>query len=192
VVLAAATPQILLPWDNAAIFQTNLATYDGPLASWTTWTVPSTMTVSQAAAQLKLSESTLRSVNQIPPRMRIVAGSSLLVPRSERHTKDVPEHVATQGRLDLQAEIRMRRITVLARQGETLERLAQRHRADPKVAALMNKLPANAKLKKKQRVALLVPVKTSTAKATKPKSQKKKVQTTRKKPKETVASSKNR
>lgn len=192
VVLAAATPQILLPWDNAAIFQTNLATYDGPLASWTTWTVPSTMTVAQAAAQLKLSESTLRSVNQIPPRMRIVAGSSLLVPRSERHTKDVPEHVATQGRLDLQAEIQMRRITVLAKQGETLERLAKRHRADPKVAALMNKLPVNAKLKKKQRVALLVPVKTSTAKATKPKSQKKKVQTTRKKPKQTVASSKNR
>jgi membrane-bound lytic murein transglycosylase D len=191
VVLAAATPQILLPWDNAAIFQTNLATYDGPLASWTTWTVPSTMTVTQAAGQLKLSENTLRSVNQIPPRMRIVAGSSLLVPRSEHHTKDVPQHVATQGRLDLQAEIQMRRITVLARQGETLTRLAQRHRADPKVAALMNKLPANAKLKNKQRVALLVPVKTNTAKA-KPKAQKKQVQTTRKKTKQTVASSKNR
>ena len=191
VVLAAATPQILLPWDNAAIFQTNLATYDGPLASWTTWTVPSTMTVTQAAAQLKLSETTLRSVNQIPPRMRIVAGSSLLVPRSERHTKDVPEHVATQGRLDLQAEIRMRRITVLARQGETLERLAQRHRADPKVAALMNKLPANAKLKKKQRVALMVPVKTNTAKA-KPRSAKKKAQTVPKRAKQNVASSKNR
>jgi membrane-bound lytic murein transglycosylase D len=149
------------------------------------------MTVTQAAAQLKLSETTLRSVNQIPPRMRIVAGSSLLVPRSERHTKDVPEHVATQGRLDLQAEIRMRRITVLARQGETLERLAQRHRADPKVAALMNKLPANAKLKKKQRVALMVPVKTNTAKA-KPRSAKKKAQTVPKRAKQNVASSKNR
>ena len=191
VVLAAATPQILLPWDNAAIFQTNLATYDGPLASWTTWTVPSTMTVTQAAGQLKLSENTLRSVNQIPPRMRIVAGSSLLVPRSEHHTKDVPQHVATQGRLDLQAEIQMRRITVLARQGETLTRLAQRHRADPKVAALMNKLPANAKLKNKQRVALLVPVKTNTAKA-KPRSTKKKAQTAPKRAKQNVASSKNR
>lgn len=189
VVLAAATPQILLPWENAAIFQTNLATFDGPLASWTTWTVPKTMTVTQAADQLNLSENTLRSVNQIPPRMRIVAGSSLLVPRTERHTNDVPEHVATQGRLDLQAEIRMRRITVLARQGETLERLAKRHRADPKVAALMNKLPASAKLKKKQRVALLVPVKTTTAKA-KPKTQKKKVQTSRKKTKQTVAANK--
>jgi membrane-bound lytic murein transglycosylase D len=189
VVLAAATPQILLPWDNAAIFQTNLATYDGPLASWTTWTVPSTMTVTQAATQLRLNESTLRSVNQIPPRMRILAGSNLLVPRTERHTKDVPEHVATSGRLEFQAEVRLRRITVLARTGETLAQLAKRHRADPQEAARLNKLALNAQLKKKQRVALMVPVKTSTAKA-KPRSAKKKVQTSRKKSKQTVASSK--
>jgi membrane-bound lytic murein transglycosylase D len=191
VVLAAATPQILLPWDNAAIFQTNLATYDGPLASWTTWTVPSTMTVTQAAAQLKLSENTLRSVNKIPPRMRILAGSNLLVPRTERNTKDVPEHVATSGRLEFQAEVRLRRITVLARSGETLTQLAKRHRADPQEAARLNKLATNAKLKKKQRVALMVPVKTNTAKA-KPRSAKKKAQKVTKRTKQTVASSKNR
>ena len=190
VVLAAATPQILLPWDNAAIFQTNLATYDGPLASWTTWTVPNTMTVAQAATQLRLDESTLRSVNKIPPRMRILAGSNLLVPRTERHIKDVPEHVATSGRLEFQAEVRLRRITVLARTGETLAQLAKRHRADPQEAARLNKLALNAKLKKKQRVALMVPVKTNTAKA-KPRSAKNKAQTTRKKSKQTVASSKN-
>ena len=191
VVLAAATPQILLPWDNAAIFQTNLATYDGPLASWTTWTVPSTMTVTQAATQLRLDESTLRSVNKIPPRMRILAGSNLLVPRTERHTKDVPEHVATSGRLEFQAEVRLRRITVLARTGETLAQLAKRHRADPQEAARLNKLALNAKLKKKQRVALMVPVKTNTAKA-KPRSAKKKAQTVPKRAKQNVASSKNR
>ena len=190
VVLAAATPQILLPWDNAAIFQTNLATYDGPLASWTTWTVPNTMTVTQAASQLRLDEITLRTVNKIPPRMRILAGSNLLVPRTERHTKDVPEHVATSGRLEFQAEVRLRRITVLARTGETLAQLAKRHKADPQEAARLNKLTLNAQLKKKQRVALMVPVKTTTAKA-KPRSAKKKVQTTRKKSKQTVASSKN-
>ena len=191
VVLAAATPQILLPWDNAAIFQTNLATYDGPLASWTTWTVPSTMTVTQAATQLRLDEGTLRSVNKIPPRMRILAGSNLLIPRTERHTKDVPEHVATSGRLEFQAEVRLRRITVLARTGETLTQLAKRHRADPQEAARLNKLALNAKLKKKQRVALMVPVKTNTAKA-KPRSAKKKAQTVPKRAKQNVASSKNR
>ena len=185
VVLAAATPQILLPWDNAAIFQTNLATYDGPLASWTTWTVPSTMTVTQAATQLRLDESTLRSVNQIPPRMRILAGSNLLVPRTETHTQDVPVHVATSGRLELQSEARLRRITVLARPGETIAQLARRHRANPQEAARLNKLSVNTKLKSKQRVALMVPVKNSNAKAKAPaRPSKKKVQTvaTRQKP----------
>jgi membrane-bound lytic murein transglycosylase D len=148
------------------------------------------MTVTQAASQLRLDEITLRTVNKIPPRMRILAGSNLLVPRTERHTKDVPEHVATSGRLEFQAEVRLRRITVLARTGETLAQLAKRHKADPQEAARLNKLTLNAQLKKKQRVALMVPVKTTTAKA-KPRSAKKKVQTTRKKSKQTVASSKN-
>ena len=163
VVLAAATPHILLPWDNAAIFETNLSSYDGPLATWTAWTVPNNMTVAQAAAAVGMKDSTLRSVNNIPPGMLVRAGSSLIVPRSARHTKDVPEHVATLGRLDLQAEIRMRRITVLAKSGETLQQLARRHRADPQVAALMNKLSPNAKLKKKQRVVLVVPFKSTKA-----------------------------
>ncbi len=163
VVLAAATPQILLPWDNAAVFKTNLASYDGPLASWTTWTVPNTMTASQAASQLRWNESSLRSVNQIPPRMRILAGSNLLIPRSERHTQDVPVHVANSGRLEFQAEVRLRRITVLARPGETLAQLARRHKADPKATAQLNQLALNARLKKKQRVALMVPVKSQAA-----------------------------
>jgi membrane-bound lytic murein transglycosylase D len=121
--------------------------------------------------------------------MRIMAGSSLLVPRSERHTKDVPEHVATQGRLEFQAEIRYRRITVLAKQGETVQQLAKRHRADPQVAALMNKLSANAKLKKKQRVVLLVPVSTQSAKA-KPRTTKKKTSAKKSKPSKVAAGKK--
>lgn len=111
VVLAAATPQILLPWDNAATFERHLAAHEGPLASWTTWTVPRTMTVTQAATQLRVDEHTLRSVNQIPPRMRIMAGSNLLIPRTEKHTKDVPMHVADQGRLTFRAEVRKKSIS---------------------------------------------------------------------------------
>jgi membrane-bound lytic murein transglycosylase D len=44
VIMAAGTPQILLPWDNAATFQRNLDAYNGArLASWTAWVAPSTM-----------------------------------------------------------------------------------------------------------------------------------------------------
>jgi membrane-bound lytic murein transglycosylase D len=121
--------------------------------------------------------------------MRILAGSNLLIPRSERHTKDVPEHVANQGRLEFQAEIRYRRITVLARTGETLNQLAKRHRADPEEAARMNKLAVNAKLKKKQRVALMVPVSAQGAKA-KPRTTKKKNTSAKKTKPSKVAASK--
>jgi len=51
--MAAGTPNVLLPWDNAVIFQRNLKLYDGPLASWTAWVVPTTMTVAQAAKIVK-------------------------------------------------------------------------------------------------------------------------------------------
>ena len=44
VILAAGTSNILLPWDNAAIFERKLAANpDGKLASWTAWIAPSTI-----------------------------------------------------------------------------------------------------------------------------------------------------
>ena len=77
--MAAGTPNILLPWDNATVFQRNLQAHDGRLASWTAWVVPSTMTVAQAAQRAGVSESDLRRLNKIPPRMKLRAGSSLLM-----------------------------------------------------------------------------------------------------------------
>src|SRR5690606_35585218 len=42
-ILAAGTPQILLPWDNAKVFERNFEAYNqGQYASWTVWTLPST------------------------------------------------------------------------------------------------------------------------------------------------------
>jgi membrane-bound lytic murein transglycosylase D len=105
VILAAGTPQILLPWDNAKIFESNLETYaGGQLASWTVWLAPSTMKPATAAKQVGMTEAELRSVNHIPPRVLIKAGSSLLVPRSKTHTVDVTEHVADNGQMSLTPE----------------------------------------------------------------------------------------
>jgi len=44
VIMAAGTPNILLPWDNALLFQERLRQHQGPTASWTVWRVPSNMT----------------------------------------------------------------------------------------------------------------------------------------------------
>jgi membrane-bound lytic murein transglycosylase D len=105
VILAAGTPQILLPWDNATVFQSNLETYSGGrLASWTVWLAPTTMRPLDAAKRVGMTEQALRSVNNIPPRMVIKAGSSLLVPRAIHLETDVAVHLADNGQLSLSAD----------------------------------------------------------------------------------------
>ncbi len=157
VVMASGTPQILLPWDNAVTFQDRLSTYKGPLASWTAWVVPSTMTAAQAAERVGMSESELREVNNIPPRMLVRAGSSLLVHRNSQRDADVPEHVADNGQLSLQPEIILKRSTVRARKGDNLASLARRYGVSAASAAGWNKLAVNARLKPGQRVTLMLP-----------------------------------
>ncbi len=105
VLLAAGTPQILLPWDNAEIFQRNYETFGGGrLASWTAWVAPATMKVTDAAKRVGMSESEFRALNQIPPRMLIKAGSVLLVPRQAQRDEDVAPEVADHGQMSLAAE----------------------------------------------------------------------------------------
>jgi membrane-bound lytic murein transglycosylase D len=105
VILAAGTPQILLPWDSAAVFQSNLESYvGGRLASWTVWLAPVTMKPADVAKRVGMTESALRSVNNIPPRVVIKAGSSLLVPRAIHLETDVAVHLADNGQLSLASE----------------------------------------------------------------------------------------
>jgi len=157
VVMASGTPHILLPWDNAVTFQDRLAAHKGPLASWTAWVVPATMTAAQAAERVGMSEAELRDVNNIPPRMLVRAGSSLLVHRSGQRDADVPVHVADNGQLNLQPELILKRSTVRARKGDNLARLASRYGVSAASAAGWNKLAVNARLKPGQRVTLMLP-----------------------------------
>ena len=105
VLLAAGSPNILLPWDNAEVFQRNYeASTLGRMATWTAWVAPATMKVADAAKRVNMSEADFRAVNNIPPRMLIKAGSALLVPRSANMLGDVTAQVADNGRLDLSPE----------------------------------------------------------------------------------------
>ncbi len=162
-VMAAGTPNILLPWDNAVIFEEALSRHTGPLASWTAWVVPTTMSVSQAASRVGMSESELRAVNNIPPRMQVRAGSSLLVPRTDQRSADVPGHVADNARLSLQPDVVLTRTTVRARKGENLARLARRYGVSAVSVADWNKLAVNAPLTAGQRITLLLPKRAAVA-----------------------------
>ncbi|MBP8087518.1 MAG: transglycosylase SLT domain-containing protein [Polaromonas sp.] len=165
VILAAGIPQILLPWDNAKVFQRNFEAYTlGQYASWTTWTVPSTMSSAEAARRTGMAESDLRSVNSIPPRMLIKTGSTLLVPRSAKVENDVTSHVAENGHMSLSPETVTRRTTVKARKGETVATLAKRYRVSTLDVADWNSVTAHTAFKLGQDVVIYLPVKMASGK----------------------------
>ena len=158
VILAAGTPQILLPWDNATVFERNLQAHaNRPLASWTAWQAPKTMKPEEVAQQLDMPVEQLRSVNNIPPRMLITAGSTLLVHRKGQLDNDVSEHLADNGQLGLAPEVVLRRILVKARKGDTLASLASRHGVSAANMADWNQLKANARVVAGQSLTILVP-----------------------------------
>jgi membrane-bound lytic murein transglycosylase D len=173
VILAAGTPQILMPWDNAEIFQSNLETYNGRLASWTAWVVPTTMRPAEVAKKVGMSEADLRSMNNIPPRMVVRAGSTLLVPRSHQ-MPDVSIKVADNSQLSVAPEVVLKRVTVKAAKGDTVASIARKHKVQASMVAEWNKVSATASFKAGQAVVLMLPpqAKSSKAAATKGKATK--------------------
>jgi membrane-bound lytic murein transglycosylase D len=163
VIFAAGTPQILLPWDNAAIYQSNLEAYGGGrLASWTVWVSPATMKPADAAKRVGMTENELRSINNVPPHMVIKAGSSLLVPRSTHLETDVGVHVADTGQLSLAPEVILNRTVLKARKGDSVASLARRYRISNESVAEWNKVNASAVFKVGQEVVLFLPVQSKT------------------------------
>ncbi|MBG9387168.1 transglycosylase SLT domain-containing protein [Caenimonas aquaedulcis] len=162
VILAAGTPQILLPWDNAKVFERNFDAYSaGQYASWTAWSAPSTMSVAEAAKRTGMSEADLRSVNTIPPRMLIKAGSVLIVPRSAKMQNDVASHVADNGQLNLAPESVTRKSTVKAGKRDTVASIARRYRLSPAQVAEWNGVSASAAFHAGQQVVVYLPVRAS-------------------------------
>ena len=167
VLLAAGTPTLVLPWDNAEIFQRNYESSSiGRMASWTAWVAPKNMKVADAAKQHGMSESEFRALNSIPPRMMIKAGSALLVPRNQGVLEDVSSGVADNGRLELAPEVVLRRITLKAGKKDSVASVAAQHQVTPEQVAEWNKTPIHAYFKPGQTVVLYLPGSTNkTAKA---------------------------
>ena len=159
VILAAGTPRLLLPYDNANRFIHRLAKHQGPLASWTAWPVPRTLKPAEAAKLTGMSEAQLRAINRIPPLMLVKAGSTLLVPRAAHTTHDVAEHVAEHATMTLSPESRpLRRVVFKAgRQGETVASLARRYRVTPARVAEWNQTSPQARFKPGQAIVLMLP-----------------------------------
>ena len=163
VILAAGMPRILLPWDNAQVFRRNLEAYsEGQYASWTVWTVPSTMSVADAAKRTGMSEADLRQVNGIPPRMMIKAGSALMVPRSTTTRQDVSSHLADNGQIAFTPEIITRRTTVRAGKRDTVASIARRYKVKAADVADWNDVKVSSAFKAGEAVVMYLPVRMST------------------------------
>ncbi|GAA4355392.1 transglycosylase SLT domain-containing protein [Variovorax defluvii] len=164
VLLAAGTPEILLPWDNAAVFQRNFDAYSqGQYASWTAWTVPTTMTAADAAQRSGMSEADLRAINNVPPRMMIKAGSTLIVPRGARVQEDVQAAVADTGHLSFQPEIVTRRTTVRAGRNDSVASIARRYRLSAASVADWNDVKSSHVFKRGHAVVVYLPVRAAAA-----------------------------
>ena len=159
VILAAGTPRVLLPYDNANRFVRQIALHQGPMASWTTWEAPKTLKPADAARLTGMSETQLREINHIPPRMLVKGGSTLLVPRTAHATHDVAGHVAENASMSLAPEPRpLRRTSFKAGpQGSTVAAVARRYRLSPALVAEWNQVSPQARFTPGQAIVVMLP-----------------------------------
>ena len=157
VILAAGTPQVLLPYENANQFVRQLPLHRGPLASWTAWTVPKTVRPAEAARQVGMDEAQLREVNRIPPHMLVKAGSTLLVPRSEHRLADVSVEVADNATMALAPDApSLRKMSLKAGRKDSVASVAKRYRVNAAQLAQWNGVTKNASFQPGQTIVVYV------------------------------------
>lgn len=158
VILAAGTPQLLLPFDNAQLFVQNVAQHRGALATWTAWQVPKTMRPLDVAKQVGMSEVALREVNRIPPKMLVKAGSTMLVPRTEQRARDVPSTLVDNAIMSLAPDVPpLRRMMLKAGKRETVRTVAKRYGVSAEQVASWNKVGTSARFQRGERIVVYVP-----------------------------------
>ena len=159
VILAAGTPQVLLPYDNANHFVRGLSEHKGTMASWTAWVAPRTLKPSEAARHVGMPEDQLRAINRIPPGMLVKVGSTLLVTRDDKRHADVAEAVADNAMLALAPDVPpLRRVSLRAgRKGESVAAVARRYRVSAAQVAQWNKTTAQGMFKPGETIVVMLP-----------------------------------
>ena len=158
VILAAGTPQVLLPYDNANRFVQDLPLHRGQFASWTAWVAPKTLKPAEAAMQVGMAEDQLRQLNVIPERMLIKAGSTLLVPRNDQRHGDVSEHLADNAMIGLAPDgPQARRMSLRAGRRDSVTTIARRYGLMAEHVAHWNSVDVAAAFRPGQTVVVFMP-----------------------------------
>ncbi|MGE5159928.1 MAG: transglycosylase SLT domain-containing protein [Betaproteobacteria bacterium] len=159
VIVGAAGVKLLLPAEKVDVFHANLAAWEATgqaLASWTTYRMEPNDTLAAVARKVGISEQQLREANRVPPRYRLAAGSTILIPRDETMGDDIPA-ASLEARFALVPESsNFRKVTYRVRRGDTLHSVARRWKVDEKDVIVWNHLTAPT-LFAGQRLELTVP-----------------------------------
>ncbi len=158
VIIGSADTQILLPKSNAEKFKSNLGKWTQALSSWTSHKVTTARErIETIAARFRTTPEVIREVNNIPPRMVLKAGSTILVPRSEEQDKDIAEGVAESAMLAMEPDSPpTRRISVKVGKNDTLMSIAARNGVSVDQLKSWNKLSRDT-VARGQSLALHVP-----------------------------------
>jgi len=131
VITGNSDTQILLPESNAAKFKANLAKWTHALSTWTAHKVTSARErIENIAAKFHTTPQVIREVNNIPPHMRLKAGSTVLVPKTaQAPEKDIAPEIADNATLAVEPDVPdTRRIYVKVGKRDTLASIARRHK----------------------------------------------------------------
>lgn len=98
--------KILLPKENAAKFQLNLAQWGKELSTWTTHKITSAReSIGALASRFHTTPEVIRQANDIPQRSMLKAGSTILVPKvSTSAYLDIAPEVADNATMAFEAE----------------------------------------------------------------------------------------
>lgn len=125
VILGIHSPEILLPTDRLSLFNQSLSDYKGSLSSWTTVTLSGTERPTDLAKRYGLNERLLREINNIPARMLLKAGSTLIVPKVnyDLQTTNISANL-DNAKINLAPELVRRSLTVYKK--DTWAKIADR------------------------------------------------------------------
>lgn len=131
VIIGSAKTQLLLPQENADKFKLNLAQWGRSLSSWTTHTITNTREkIETLAAKFSTTPDILREANNIPPKMRLRAGSTILVPKAEAaNDSNITAEVADNAKILMEPDVSdYRKVMLKVGKRDSLATIAARYK----------------------------------------------------------------
>ena len=106
VITGGEQTKILLPKENAEKFSSNLAQWGQALSTWTTHKITGAKdSIASLASRFGTTPEVIRKANNIPAQTRLLAGSTILVPKiSTSANIDIAEQIADNAVMAFEAE----------------------------------------------------------------------------------------